>query len=1035
MLNLIMHSDIGSKAVQDALRLELSRNKRHLFLTSTAVLKAIRSKTVCAESKEQLFTFAEFEKSLTPIIFKNKDCLSNTEQKYLLSLIMKDMFGNDTHSFNAFNSICKELYKLFSSMQFSETKITNQTISKISQDYSIAESNIFELYRRYTIIIDDIIAISNGQTPSGELQGVLEVLPISVEKPLFTYQDKKKIAIRESINAIDTLFIDGFLFIDEIQKYTIKCAIETGKEVFIISKQFSDGSGAFIVEDVIKNLANEIGCKVNVALSGKESKNDSTALGFAKKTYPNIFGNNQAPTTLNDGSIRFIKPFINRDSELRFVVKNISDRIRENYDGELGSITSMLSDMAIIAAVNKEKYEQRISDLFNEVGAFILKENIPKNIANDTLLKVCFNKDEFLASEVKDNFGSVLSLVEKLKLFERCYHKIEINKHKRPISTYPIGQFVLRIYEIATAGMSLEAFKCIMFSNWRYNLNVSNQKWSDFIGDFKLLEVWFENKRNIADWKTTAIKLLELQGQIVDNPLYSYHPLNTVSKESLLVLKELISELEAIVTKINETTGRISDHIAVLHNVVMNKGNFELTEDSDQEQKIAQRLIDTVTTLKDNTLIGEVSSSYFADNIRAMLVEYEEETLDDNSPLSIAVVNLENMRSYKTAYFIMCEAGKYPRPYIEQFPYTKDLCDILSKKEYGINALPANRFGLQYHLNLERYLLKNVLDFVTDELIVTHTENEAGAGNSISLFAKSIAALFGQEVSFESSGSKTDETVVVGESQIIPEQLDKKENYSVTELAIFKLCPRMYYHRQKENSSCFTSRLQLHFYAEAIMYCDLLRSFIDYNLENKAVYNADDNQYISILEKLHKECVERNKVFFDFLSDYELSDTSRNVLSKVLSSIENSKQYIKGRTFTLIDYKDAVYAGNGYTVTVEHDNRFVDYETKSWRMSQSKSYLEFLVMKTDDHKSSLVHYKDMIEALDRNDTNEDRINLTSRILAKINIQFDSKKFAADGIKRTDDLVNEIINYNFAQSVAMPSNYCTYCRYNDVCLGK
>lgn len=104
-------------------------------------------------------------------------------------------------------------------------------------------------------------------------------------------------------------------------------------------------------------------------------------------------------------------------------------------------------------------------------------------------------------------------------------------------------------------------------------------------------------------------------------------------------------------------------------------------------------------------------------------------------------------------------------------------------------------------------------------------------------------------------------------------------------------------------------------------------------------------------------------------------------------------------------------------------------------MSQSTSYIEFLVMKTNDRKSELVHYKDMVEALDRNDSNEDRINLTSRILAKINIQFDSKRFAADGVKRVDSLVEEVGQYDFAKAVAMPSNYCTYCRYNAVCLGK
>ena len=103
-------------------------------------------------------------------------------------------------------------------------------------------------------------------------------------------------------------------------------------------------------------------------------------------------------------------------------------------------------------------------------------------------------------------------------------------------------------------------------------------------------------------------------------------------------------------------------------------------------------------------------------------------------------------------------------------------------------------------------------------------------------------------------------------------------------------------------------------------------------------------------------------------------------------------------------------------------------------MSQNKTYIEFLVLKTSDRSSELVHYKDMIKALDEAEGQEDRVNLISRIIAKINIQFDSKRFAADGLKRTDGLVEEIESFDFAGANAMPSNYCTYCRLNDVCIG-
>ena len=44
-------------------------------------------------------------------------------------------------------------------------------------------------------------------------------------------------------------------------------------------------------------------------------------------------------------------------------------------------------------------------------------------------------------------------------------------------------------------------------------------------------------------------------------------------------------------------------------------------------------------------------------------------------------------------------------------------------------------------------------------------------------------------------------------------------------------------------------------------------------------------------------------------------------------------------------------------------------------MSQNNTYLEFLVLKTNDRKSKLVHYADMVKALEQNDADEDRINL------------------------------------------------------------
>ena len=238
-----------------------------------------------------------------------------------------------------------------------------------------------------------------------------------------------------------------------------------------------------------------------------------------------------------------------------------------------------------------------------------------------------------------------------------------------------------------------------------------------------------------------------------------------------------------------------------------------------------------------------------------------------------------------------------------------------------------------------------------------------------------------------------------------------------------------------DGQSAYNTRTQLRVYLHAILFCDFMQRFMDYNTENKKVYYIDDSSYIDVLFDLSEQVLCDNSKYFSFFSRYELEDAGKNAYRKVYNSIENSKNYVNGSSFTLINYKDSVYNGDGYTVTVEHDNRFVDYDNKTWRMSQNSTYLEFLVLKTNDRKSELVHYADMIKALNENNADEDRINLVSRIIAKINIQFDSKRFVADGIKRTNALVEELVSYDFSNAAAMPSNYCNYCRQKTVCMGK
>ncbi|MDD2476697.1 MAG: hypothetical protein PHI32_12410 [Dysgonamonadaceae bacterium] len=210
---------------------------------------------------------------------------------------------------------------------------------------------------------------------------------------------------------------------------------------------------------------------------------------------------------------------------------------------------------------------------------------------------------------------------------------------------------------------------------------------------------------------------------------------------------------------------------------------------------------------------------------------------------------------------------------------------------------------------------------------------------------------------------------------------------------------------------------------------------MDYNLEYKKVYSKYGSEYRAILATIFKATCRDNLAYFSFFSNYEIKDIKSNVQGKMEGYIDNAIKNIKGNTYTVLTYKSKTYRANKYTLIIEHDNRVIDYDHKTWRMGQSSNYLEFLVLKTADGRTQLAHYADMMKALNSNSPNEDRINLISRIIAKINIQFDSVKYAADGIKRTNEIVNEITSFNFNNATVMPSNYCNYCRLNEICMQK
>ena len=80
-----------------------------------------------------------------------------------------------------------------------------------------------------------------------------------------TIQDRLKKEIDNRVSEIDKLFLDGFLFFDDMQKYLLKSAVEQGKEVFIVAKySISDRTNSFLLEDNYLRLGQELGQEIEI---------------------------------------------------------------------------------------------------------------------------------------------------------------------------------------------------------------------------------------------------------------------------------------------------------------------------------------------------------------------------------------------------------------------------------------------------------------------------------------------------------------------------------------------------------------------------------------------------------------------------------------------------------------------------------------------------------------------------------------------------------------------------------------------------
>jgi hypothetical protein len=213
--------------------------------------------------------------------------------------------------------------------------------------------------------------------------------------------------------------------------------------------------------------------------------------------------------------------------------------LRENCGHDADQLKAMLAD-DIAVVFSQTGNEQRLNTLFQEVGLFLFKgEDALRQLFADNsptgFAEVYFTRADFINTPILDAQGVSLTFAEKSRLFDKAFYRITVKKPWQSISASSVGQYIFKIYDVLLHGMSIAAFKAILFSNWEYATR-GGAKWDAYLAEFKILEVFFEKKTSLAEWLDTADSL-RLQKDAVDaDEALCYHPLRTVSADSLLCL-------------------------------------------------------------------------------------------------------------------------------------------------------------------------------------------------------------------------------------------------------------------------------------------------------------------------------------------------------------------------------------------------------------------------------------------------------------------------------------------------------------------
>ncbi len=259
-----------------------------------------------------------------------------------------------------------------------------------------------------------------------------------------------------------------------------------------------------------------------------------------------------------------------------------------------------------------------------------------------------------------------------------------------------------------------------------------------------------------------------------------------------------------------------------------------------------------------------------------------------------------------------------------------------------------------------------------------------------------------------------------------------KSEYTLRDFALFKLCPMMYtcsilYPTQKPING-EQRRLML----EAGILSDGFSRFANTVSACKKTYFKNTSLCLVDMVTSISDCLRERLSCSDEFDAHDVNIITNGLYDKAELIVADIHRWIKGSRYTILGGIQKQYQMDKFAFKYYCSYRSADCDKDGWRSIYINEYKDFPVFSAGDHHRRLIHYKDILKALDGDDPLTDRVGLALKVMRKINIQIESIHYESDGLERIACLGREIDNYDFSNACRKPSGFCNYCKYFEKC---